>query len=68
MQTREDEVLTVDELATYLKNTKSTLYKLVQKGKIPGQKGGKHWRFKRDVIDEQLGSSETVGQDSPKPK
>ena len=44
-------ILTIDELAIYLKISKSTLYKLAQAGKLPGQKIGKHWRFKKDVID-----------------
>mgnify|MGYP000999267788 CR=1 FL=1 len=34
-------VLTIDELAEYLKTSKSTLYKLAQEGSIPGQKVGK---------------------------
>jgi len=35
-----EQVLTIDELATYLKASKSTLYKLLSEGKIPGQKVG----------------------------
>ena len=49
-----DEVLTIPELAEYLKLSKSTVYKLVQEGKIPGQKLGKHWRFLRSVVDNYL--------------
>ncbi len=49
-------VMTIDELAGYLKVAKSTLYKLAQTGKVPGQKVGKHWRFHRDVIDRWLAS------------
>ena len=49
-----DEVLTVDELAVYLKVSKSTLYKLLSEGKVPGQKVGKHWRFSRSSIAEWL--------------
>lgn len=51
-----DEVLTIDELAEYLKLPKSTAYKLVQEGKIPGQKVGKHWRFLKTVVDAYLGA------------
>jgi excisionase family DNA binding protein len=54
-----NEVLTLDELADYLKLPKSTTYKLVQEGVIPGQKVGKHWRFLKSVVDEYLkGSSQ----------
>lgn len=52
-----DPVLTIDELAVYLKLSKSTLYKLAQEGKVPGQKVGKHWRFKKDVVDHWLSVS-----------
>ncbi len=50
-----DGVMTIDELAAYLKLSKSTLYKLCQDGKVPGQKVGRHWRFHKAVIDHWLG-------------
>lgn len=50
------QVMTIDELAAYLQVAKSTLYKLAQEGKVPGQKVGKHWRFSREAIDEWLAS------------
>lgn len=46
-----DTVMTIGELAEYLKLSRSTLYKLCQEGKVPGQKVGRHWRFHRTVID-----------------
>ena len=49
-----DAVLTIEELAVYLKIAKSTLYKLAQEGRLPGQKVGRHWRFHRDSIDQWL--------------
>jgi len=48
------DVLTIEELATYLKIPKSTLYKLVREGKIPSQKIGRHWRFRKQAIDRWL--------------
>ena len=51
---RGSSVLTIDELAEYLKISKSTLYKLAQEGSVPGQKVGKHWRFHKDAVDEWL--------------
>ena len=47
-------VLTIDELSQYLKIAKSTLYKLAQEGRIPAQKVGKHWRFRKAAIDRWL--------------
>jgi len=52
-----DIVMTITELSAYLKISKSTLYKLAQEGKVPGQKVGRHWRFHREVIDEWLGKA-----------
>jgi len=54
MAKHDDSVMTIDDLSAYLKIAKSTLYKLAQEGKLPGQKVGRHWRFHRDVIDEWL--------------
>jgi len=59
-----DRVLTIDELAEYLKVSKSTLYKLAQEGKVPGQKVGKHWRFSKDAVDTWLRANENSSRDS----
>ncbi len=56
-------VMTIDDLSEYLQVSKSSLYKLVQSGKVPGQKVGKHWRFHRDSIDSWLKKQTPVGQD-----
>jgi excisionase family DNA binding protein len=48
------DVLTIEELAAYLKIPKSTLYKIVREGKIPSQKVGRHWRFLKGAIDHWL--------------
>lgn len=50
----QDAVMTIDDLAVYLKLSKSTLYKLCAEGKVPGQKVGRHWRFHRESIDAWL--------------
>ena len=47
-------VLTIEDLAVYLKIPKSTLYKLVRVGTVPCQKIGRHWRFHKEGIDEWL--------------
>ena len=50
----QDDIMTLDDLAAYIKLSKSSLYKLCQAGKVPGKKVGRHWRFHRDTIDEWL--------------
>lgn len=56
-----DTVFTIDDLMIYLKLPKSTVYKLAQEGKIPGQKVGRHWRFHRAVIDRWLAGNNGTG-------
>ena len=55
-------VMTIDDLSGYLQVSKSSLYKLAQEGKVPGQKVGKHWRFHRGAIDNWLRQREHEGQ------
>ena len=45
-------VLTVNELAEYLRVHRSTIYRLLKKGQLPGFKIGSDWRFNCEVIDE----------------
>jgi excisionase family DNA binding protein len=40
-------VLTADEAAKYLRVSLKTLYRLVAAGKVPGQKVGRSWRFRK---------------------
>ena len=54
MDEKPGDVLTIEELSVYLKISKSTLYKLVREGKVPSQKVGRHWRFRKAAIDRWL--------------
>lgn len=45
-----DDIITIREVADYLKIAEKTAYKLVLEGIIPGFKVGGSWRFKRDEI------------------
>ena len=47
----DDQILTLKEVATYLKLAEKTAYKLAAAGKLPGFKVGGSWRFKREDID-----------------
>lgn len=49
-----DEVLTLEELAAYLKVSETTAYALVRSGDIPGRKVGREWRFFRARVVEWL--------------
>ncbi|HXF93717.1 MAG TPA: helix-turn-helix domain-containing protein [Nitrospiraceae bacterium] len=41
------EILTVEDVARFLRVPKSTVYKLARLGRLPAVKIGKHWRFLR---------------------
>jgi excisionase family DNA binding protein len=46
------EVLTVQEVAHYLRIDIRTVYRLAKRGDIPCTKIGRQWRFNRDDIKE----------------
>lgn len=48
------EHMTVEKLANYLSVNKRTIYRLLEKGKIPATKVGHQWRFNKTAIDEWL--------------
>ena len=54
MEEKTGAVLTIEELAAYLKIPKSTLYKLCTDGEIPSAKVGRHWRFHRVTLERWL--------------
>jgi len=45
-----DEILTVKEVAIYLKLAEKTAYRLAAEGKLPGFKVGGSWRFRKADI------------------
>ncbi|MCK4354257.1 MAG: helix-turn-helix domain-containing protein, partial [Dehalococcoidia bacterium] len=48
------QLMTVEELAEYLRITKRTIYRLLKKGNIPAVKVGHKWRFDKETIDNWL--------------
>ncbi len=46
-----DEILTLKEVAKYLKLAEKTAYRLAAEGKLPGFKAGGSWRFKKEDIE-----------------
>lgn len=46
-----DQILTLKEVAAYLKLAEKTAYKLAAEGKLPGFKVGGSWRFRREDIE-----------------
>jgi len=48
------ELMTVEELAEYLRVTKRTIYRLLKKQNIPAAKVGHKWRFNKEIVDSWL--------------
>ena len=57
------ELMTVEEVACYLRVTKKTIYRLLRRDKIPAAKIGHQWRFDKASIDEWL-HQRSVGRDA----
>jgi excisionase family DNA binding protein len=45
-------VMTVNELADYLKIHRTTVYRLLKDRRIPAFRVGSDWRFNKEIIDE----------------
>lgn len=46
-----DQILTLKEVAAYLKLAEKTAYRLASEGKLPGFKVGGSWRFKYEDLE-----------------
>jgi excisionase family DNA binding protein len=46
-----DSIMTVDEVAQFLRIHKTTVYRLLKESKIPAFRVGSDWRFNREEID-----------------
>lgn len=52
----EGEILTLEEVAAYLKAGKRTVYRLAAEGKLPAFKLGGTWRFRRGDLENWIAS------------
>ena len=50
----DSDIMTLEEVANYLKLKPQTIYTWAQEKKIPAAKLGKEWRFKKSIIDEWI--------------
>ena len=49
-----DEIMTLKEVAAYLKLAEKTAYKLAAAGKLPGFKVGGSWRFQKEDVQQWI--------------
>ncbi len=54
MTKKEDKLMTVKEVAEYLRLDEHTIYRMARKGEIPAFKIAGQWRFKRELIEKWL--------------
>lgn len=54
MDRMNDEIMTIKEVAKYLKMNEKTIYNLIKKKEIPAFKVGGNWRFKKSIIDKWI--------------
>ncbi len=46
-----EQMMTIEELAQYMRVSRFTVYRLVKNHFIPGTKIGRQWRFQKEEID-----------------
>lgn len=57
-----DEILTLEEVATYLKVTPRTIYRMLDEDQIPAFKIRGAWRFRKDEIEAMTRSVRLVNR------
>ncbi len=57
------EILTLEEVAHYLRLKPQTIYKWAQERRIPAVKLGKEWRFRKSILDRWL-NQQMLSEDS----
>jgi len=61
-----DEILTIEEVAAYLKAGRRTVYRLAANGQIPAFKLGGTWRFQRAELDRWIAARMSMQEGKPK--
>jgi excisionase family DNA binding protein len=57
-----DQILTLKEVAAYLRLAEKTAYRLASEGKLPGFKVGGSWRFKREDLEVWIGKQKSADE------
>jgi PTS system nitrogen regulatory IIA component len=63
----EDDILTIEEVAKYLRVSERTVYDWAQKGEIPSGKIGTVWRFKKTEIEKWVNDRLSSGMKTANP-
>lgn len=70
-----DPILTIKDVADYLKVNERTIYRIAASGELPGFKVGNSWRFKQSELEQYIAAqhnrtsvNEATKSSSIKPK
>lgn len=55
-----DKLLTLEEVAEYLRLNRFTVYRMAERGELPGAKIARRWRFKESSIRRWLDARERL--------
>jgi excisionase family DNA binding protein len=61
-----EEILTVQEVANYLRISRSTIWRWCSEGKLPAFKVGRSWRIRRTIV-ENLVDEQSTEQELTRP-
>lgn len=53
----DDEVMTISDVAQYLRISEAKVYELARNGTIPALRIGKSWRFQKDLLKQWVRKS-----------
>ncbi len=55
-----DNLMTLAEVAAYLRLSKDTVYRMASAGKLPASKVGSQWRFRKDDVDQWIETHKNI--------
>ena len=61
---RMDRLMTLEEVAEYLRLSKDTIYRMAHAGTIPASKVGNQWRFRKEDVDRWIERHKNVRRKS----
>ena len=62
MQETRPTIMTLDEVARFLRLHKSTVYRMAREGRLPGNKVAGQWRFKKERLVEWFEKQQELGE------
>lgn len=65
---RRQAIMTVGEVAKYLRMHRMTIYRMANEGRLPAYKVSNRWRFKKEEIDTWLRRQGNIRQSKAKSK